>query len=222
MKSTFLLFFAIFLLGSCKPVSLNENDRNPRLTDLARGKNNFSLQNLKDISGKEIAKKVSEDCTKYKNSNSFSILGDLSPFKKLQNCLAKAIDEGLKPLCEQEEQAKELKKYYEDRRDREAVKEVEEYLVDLEEIKYDTAEEIYIMSDEFYSQCEELKESLDKGIDRREHKKQNFGNSVLDFLSRMGNVAVSSECNGFTRLLDSKARTACKTFDFSKINRRKR
>ncbi|MCZ0933244.1 MAG: hypothetical protein OXJ52_08850 [Oligoflexia bacterium] len=218
MKSAVFLFFVIFLFNSCQPLSLDDEEGRGRdfKIDPAKGKENFKLPNLKGISGKEIVKKaIKEDCTKYRNSANFSILGDISPSKPLQNCLAKAIDEGLKPLCEDEEKAKELKRYYEKEGDEQAVREVEEYLFELEEIKYQTTEDIYFMADEFYDQCEEWNDEIEDYIDGGQ------ANSIAErLMSRGGKLLVSSECHGFRRVLDSKARTACRNLDFSKIRRK--
>ncbi|MDE0091694.1 MAG: hypothetical protein OXN83_00220 [Oligoflexia bacterium] len=207
MRFITLVFFIIFIFSSCNPLSLDENGEGRRRDttpfDPAKGTDNFSFPDLKDISGSEIIDKVMKfECANYRNARSFSIFGDISPFKKIQNCLAKAIDEGLKPLCEDEEKAKRLKEYHENRNDYDAVREVEEYLADLEEIKYDSTEEIFIMADEFYDQCTEWEDEIQEDIDEK-------ANSMLEkFLGRAGKLVTRTECQGFTRLLDSKARKA--------------
>ena len=95
-----------------------------------------------------------------------------------------------------------------------AFREVEAYLFELEDIKYQTTEDIYLMADEFYDQCEEWNDDIDEDIDEN-------ANSVLErLLGRGGKLLVSSECHGFRRVLDSKARTACRNLDFSKIRRK--
>ena len=88
MKSIILLVFVISLFNACKPVSLDDEEGKTK-ADRAKGRENFELPDLKDISGKEVVKKaIKEDCTKYRNSASFSIFGDISPFKQLQKLLS--------------------------------------------------------------------------------------------------------------------------------------
>ena len=220
MKTIILLFCAIFLLNSCKPLSLDDEDGRDRdfEVDPAKGKENFSLPDLTDISAEEIVNKsMSGNCGDYRNASSFSIFGDKSPFKKAQNCLAKALDESLGPLCEDEKKAKQLLRIYEKERDEVAVQEVEEYLNDLEEIKYDTAEEIYYMADGFYEQCEEWDNEWEDEIDEAKEKDRRWYNKLL---KRAGKMVVSTECQGFRRIADSRGRNPCLNIDFSRVERK--
>ena len=220
MKTIILLFCAIFLLSSCQQFSLtdeNEGEQDFKL-DPAKGKENFTIPDLTEISSSEIVdKSLSGDCGEYRNASSFSLLGKNSPFKKAQNCLAKALDDGLRPLCEDEKKAKELLRIYEKERDDLAVREVEEYLKDLEEIKYDTADEIYYLADTFYDTCAELDGDWDDELDEAKREDRNWINKLF---IRGGKMLTSSECQGFRRIADSRGRNPCRNVDFSRLERK--
>ena len=219
MKLIGLLFFTFFLISSCNPLDLDEKgdrrDLRDRRSDFkidpAKGKENFTFPDLKDISGSEVIDKTKKGCENYKTSF-VSILGKYSITKPLASCIAKAIDDGLAPLCEDEEKAEELLKYYEKERDEVGIAEVEDYLYELEDLKYETADEIYYMADQVYDQCEEWEEDMDDGIEDEDDDLQRF-------LRRAGKFITSSECSGLRRSIDHKARTVCKNFDFSKLDR---
>ena len=217
MRIITLLFCTAILSSSCNPLSLTEErdkrDRNPLSIDTAKGKDNFTFPELKDISAGEIISKAKKNCKDYKTSF-FSVLGKHSLTRPIANCIAKAIDEGLKPLCEDEQKAKELLRYYE-RKDNEAgIAETEEYLADLEELKYETTDEIYYMADIVYDQCEEWEEDQEQGIEDED-------DTLQKFLRRAGKFLTASECGGLRRSIDHKARTVCKNLDFSKLKNRR-
>ena len=216
MKAIILLFCAIFLISSCKPLSLDD-DENFQV-DPAKGKENFHIPDLTDITAKEIVNKsMSEDCSKYRNASSFSLFGNNSPTKALQNCLAKALDDGLGPLCEDEKKAKQLLRIYEKERDDEGVREVEDYLNDLEKIKYDTAEEIYFMADGFDEICEEWDSEWEDELDEAKAEDRHLLNKLL---IRGGKMITSTECQGFRRIADSRGRNPCLLVDFSRLERK--
>ena len=210
MKVFSILFLSVFFtVFSCTPISLDDKKRG---VDRGVGERNFNVPGLKNISLDELRKKTldRENCFNYQPCPGFSLLGKLSPSRPLQNCVCKALDEGLKPLCEEEAAAKELLKQYQNRRDRKGAEDVEEYLAELEIVKYEFVDEIYGIADEF----DELEETaLDEIEDRGKY-------DVTNILMRLG---VKSELGSFTRTLDSKARTACRgQLDLSKIKTRGR
>ena len=214
MKPIISLLFVIFLFNSCNPLSLDEDERRKRdfKTDPAKGKTNYTPEDLKEISAEELLKKAfKEDCSKYKNVTSFSIFGDKLPIKALQNCLAKALDESTKEICIEEAKAKELKRHYEKRGEDQGVREMEEHLAEIEDIKYEVTEDIYSMADEVYDQCEELRDEIDAEMEEK-------ANTVFEkFLGRSGKFLVTSECQGFRRILDSRGRNPCRSLSLSKI-----
>ena len=184
-------------------------------TDISEDKNEFCLPNLKDISGSEVFQKTQKSCKDYETPF-VSILGKGSLTRPIANCIAKALDEGLKPLCDQEEEARKALKYYEEQGDKTAIAETEEYLLDLEDLKYDTAEEIYALADVIDDQCDDWKDRQDKGID-------NENKSGQKFLRRIGKFLTTSECSGMRQSIDYKVRATCKNFpDFQKKSLRER
>ena len=222
MKSTASLFFIAFFLSSCNPLNLDDKEGRERnfKVDPAEGKRNFTFPDLEGISGSEIVNKsMSESCANYRNASSFSIFGDKSPSKALQNCLAKAMDDSLRPLCEDEKKAKKLKRIYEEDRNYELAEEMEEYLYDLEETKQDTANEIYFMADQFYDQCAEWEDDLEEELDLKDEIKSDAKRLFEKFAVRGAKFLVSSECQGFSRVLDSRGRNPCISIDLYRLER---
>ena len=207
------LFFVIFLFSACNNFFTKDNGKGSKV-DPAKGEEDFNPQKIKPISAEEVLKNAFKgDCAKYKNVASFSIFGDKLPIKALQNCLAKALDESTKEVCIEEANAKEAKKYYEKRGDDQAVREMEEHLAELEEIKHEVTEDIYSMADEVYNLCEDVRNEIDDAMEER-------ANSIVErFLGRTGKFLVTSECKGFSRILDSRGRNPCRNFDFSKMRK---
>ena len=164
---------------------------------------------------KELKDKVFDgDCTKYKDHSTFSILGKASPIQPLRNCIAKAVDEGLKPICDQEKQAKKLLDHYKNQGDKDRVKETEEYLLSFEEVKYEMVDYIYKIADEFDRITEDVLDEIE------DHKDKSLADKLFGNSSK---IVVKSELGGFTRLLDTKARMACGSqIDFSIVNKRRK
>lgn len=217
--SIFFLFFISLNLSSCNPFGLD--DDRPVITrdrDRAEGERKFKLPDIKDIDLEEVRSKVFEgNCAEYKNAHSFSLLGDKSPLKDIRNCMAKAVDEGLKPLCDHEKELEYALEYYEKKRDRDKMEEIEELLIEVEESKYDMADELYAMADEFDEIQNELLDDVDEAFEDENDL------SIFETILRGGTKIVTrAEIGGFTRVLDSRARRACAgQLDFSKIRKRK-
>ena len=217
MKIITLLFFSALLISSCNPLDLNEDGKkrdrkNDFRIDDVPGKDSFSLPNLRDISGAEVVKSTEKDCKDYKTPF-VSVLGKASIARPIANCIAKAIDEGLAPLCEDEEKAKKLLEYYEKENNDRGIEEVEEYLADIDDLKYDTADEIYLLADDIFDQCEEWDEDIKAEIEAED----DWGDKLL---RRTLKFVTNSECQGLRRSMDHKARTVCKNLNFSKLKNR--
>ena len=218
MKFLHIFFLFSFILISCNPLRLDGENGRERKRDSARGEDRFQPPDIKDINLSEIRNKsFSGHCAEYKNIGSFSILGNVFPGKQLQNCLAQAVDESLKPLCDHEKNLQEALKYYKRKGDEDKIEEIELLLEEVEETKYDTADELYSIADEF----DEIQEGLLDNID--DHYNQKDDLNIAQTIGRgLGRIVVKSEVGGFTRVLDSRARRACRgQIDFSKISRRK-
>jgi len=219
-KAAFMKVFSILLLAvflsvfSCTPIDLNSKKKR---VDRGVGEKDFDFPKLRNISLDELEKTLDrESCFSYQPCPSFSLLGTMSPGRGVRNCLCKAIDQGLKPLCDEEAKAKELLRYYQDKKDKEGIEDVEEDLRELESVKYNFSESIYEMADEINDLGERALDQIEK--EREEEEVEGF-----DFLwLTVRNLSVNSEFGSFTRVLDSKARLACRdSLDFSKIKARK-
>ena len=188
---------------SCKPYSL-DNGREPRVRDDARGKTKFEIPDIEDIGLDEVRNK--EGCSDYENHTAKSVfLGENSYLNSIVNCIAYNIDKGLKPVCEQEELAREeLDKTRDDR----YAEEIEVYLEELEYEKELFIDHIYELADPIYKQCGDMEDEIDKDIDRQTNA---FGRAVL----RLGSdVLFNSECRRVYRVMESKANLACIDLDF--------
>ena len=213
--SFLFVFIVFFSFTSCNPFSLD--DTKERKRDSAEGQKDFKLPELKNINIDELKSTIFDgDCSKYKNYSSFSILGESSLTLPLRNCIAKAVDEGLKPICDQEKQAKELLDHYKDQRDKDRIEETEMYLLNLKEAKYDFMDFIYEIADEF----DEIEQHM---LDEIDDEKDENSNLLEKFLHSGAKILVKSEFGSFTKLLDTKARMACgNQIDFSLITKKRR
>ncbi|MCY4321532.1 MAG: hypothetical protein OXC37_03890 [Bdellovibrionaceae bacterium] len=217
MKYFTLLIFSTFLISSCSPIDLDDRrDKRDRYrTDTAEGNIDFNFDPIEEISELEVAKKtLKEDCSEYKNVISLSILGNLSPTKGIRSCIAKFIDEGVKPICEQEKQALKQREYYENKRNEEAVYDIDEYLLYLDESKYDLTDDIFEMADLVDDQCEDFRDEIEEREDGDPNFFENLGLNLIDLVG-------TSECRSIRQVLDTKGRNPCTSFDFSKSMRRR-
>ena len=191
MKLLYTLLFALFcLLISCDFIEdPTKKERNPE-------ENIPPL--VKDLDLKELKKRgSSQKCSEYKTSSSFNIFGDASLLEPIKNCMAQSIDQGLKPLCDQE---KTLKKELKNENDPNRQAEIKEQLFDIENIKQDITNDLYLLATEF----DEIAEVASNKIEDRR-----TNNPLTNLLNTVGNVYVKQEFRGFTRFLDSKVNNAC-------------
>ena len=198
-----LRFFALFslLIGllACEPSSLDKKRREKR--DSARGEDKFKPPNK--INRKDLLKKlkgIRDNCAHHSSGSiSFST-------RALQNCMAKAVDEGLKPLCKQENETKQLVEYYKKTGEEEKADAARDYLQDLEDAKYDIMEELYTTADQF----DDLQDDLEKSIDDIRSKQENKTSHSREMLISGLKVVSRFELSGFRYILNSRARLACK------------
>lgn len=213
MKKLLFLFVVSFGVTSCLPLSTPKKDRDrDEYRDDAQGEPDYELPDIIDLEDpNEIIRQAKDNCEEYDIPNP-SIFGDLSITLPIRRCIAKAIDEGLKPICDQEREAKELLEYYEDQGDHRAVEELELYLHDLDEVKYDFVDQIYLMADDTHDLVEELEDKID---DESE-------DDLLETLKNTGlRLFVRSELSSITQILDHKANLACRgQIDFDKVRSR--
>ena len=204
-----LMFLAVAGLSAC---GSPEADRNtPR--DGGEGLNDYKPPIDEELD--EDPDKEEEDCRKYKGGG-FSFLPDeIAVSKWLQNCLAKMIDNNLKPLCEEEREVRDRLAYYESRGDQEAVEIAEDELQAIEDQKYEVADGIYSFADESSNIDDELRDRIDDTWGEDDSFMRRIGASV-------GHVFIGSEVGSITRVLDSRARRVCRSqIDLSRIPSRK-
>ena len=196
----FLLLTSLFIFISCKPLSLGvSGSGESEYFNDDSGQDDYQKV-VKDLNIEELKEKGSgEKCSEYKNSGSFSLFGDASLLEPIRNCFAQKIDQGLRPLCEQE---KELKRELRDESDPGAIAEIEEELDEIEEAKYFIADDLYLIAADFDDIEEDVSEDFEK--ERSDHDPWgNLANTVVS-------IYVKSELGGFTRFLNSKIRNACR------------
>lgn len=214
MKAFGILFLSVFLsVFSCTPIDL---DSKKGRSDRGVEERDFNIPGLKDISLDELREKTltRENCFNYQPCPGVSLFGEHSPSRPFRNCACKGIDEGLKPICEEEKKAKELLKHYQNKRDRKGAEDVEEYLRELDSVKYEFADSIYEMADE----VDEMEEIALDTID----EKEKVVRQRYKVLAILGRIFVKNEVGSFTSTLDFKARAACRSLDLSKIKTRGR
>lgn len=211
MKFLSIFFVSILFLSlsQCKPFSLDDENGNRD-----KDKDGKISDRLRDIDLSETGKDLLEDCTTHAHHVDFSLIPGN---KELQNCLSKAIDDGLKPLCDREKELKELLKNPGDN-DRD---EIETELEIIEEEKYILTDDIYAIADTFDDLANEVGSRLGDRIDRQVDKadaKDNWAKALgFEVVGVFTDMAITTELDSYTRLVDSKARRACSTINFSKI-----
>lgn len=110
--------------------------------------------------------KLPKDCGDYESSTSVFrpssiFLGgkDKNPLSQGDNCILKAMDESLKPVCDEEKELKNLAEQYAG--DEKAMEEIEEHLAHIEDTKYDFADFFYDIADEMDKIADEGEEWVD-------------------------------------------------------------
>ena len=126
---------------------------------------------------------------------STAFLEDDSPIEKIENCLGKAMDKSLKPICDEERNLKNALK--EGQHDSvTTLEEIEGQLAYLEEVKYEYAQDFYDYADGF----DDLHESFQKSVDNV--FKEKWLRTGVDML-------FSREIRSFSDLVARKARRLC-------------
>jgi len=214
MKALYFILF-LFLISACEPLNLDDaggtKPRNPAKRDTAKGEDIFKIpDNPKPSDYREVAKKAIENCQKYTSTGLFG----RSLTEPIRNCLAKAVDEGLTPMCNRKAQAQRLLKLYQKEGDHEKIDATQDYISALDDVIYDYTDDIYELADEVDDTAEELLDDLEEEKERND----DFGSRVGVTL---GKFLVKREVGSITTMLDQKAKLACQgQLDFSKINRR--
>ena len=144
-----------------------------------------------------------ENCGNYdcKSSINFSIFGSYPPAKASQSCMCKLIDEGLKPLCEREKELKSLARRHED--DKKALEGIDIMQEELDIMKEDIGETLYVMADtssELLADIENELDKMDKDTDI----------AVDKFIINGGlRLIAKDQIGGAARFAEGKARNLC-------------
>ena len=157
-----------------------------------------------------VASNSFEDCSEYKSgisslsfSNTFTKGGDKNPFQKLENCILKAMDTGLKPVCDKEKELKALQEEY--KNDSKVLALIEEDLVQVEEIKYEYADIFYETIDVCDEFVDDIEDELDKEVDKRITDKVTHG--AINLLRRL--AGPETEIRAFCRTVASRISQFC-------------
>ncbi len=217
MKFLSLIFilFSLVSLSSCSRINYNE-DRKRDGKPIPRPDKEvpeFTLKDIKDLDLEEIQKKakikVSSNCRDYESGvPSVHIVSDSiaklfkarNPLRSLKNCMAKAIDDSLKPLCQAEKNLDRLEK--EHKGNDQALDQIDEYRDNIEEAKD-------IIVDQILDFADDIDDAYGKEEDRLLDKNDGFGGKVLGTITNM-------EFGSLSRFFEFKANSVCfGTIDFS-------
>ena len=190
-----LLITGLLFTPSCGKLNLSGDRRDGGGDD-----DDFDLDKIKvdDISD---ALKDMKNCAEYDGGNNafriFNIFGEA--IEQLENCISKSMDKSIGRICAEEKRLKKLKKRY--RNNDEALEQIEEYEDNLEYLKEDVIDQIYIIADIFDEVDVKLGDKIDDKFD---------SDSLGDiFLGGLARLLVTSEVGGFTRFFEFKAQTLC-------------
>lgn len=155
-----LALASLIALFSCSKFNYQGGDKDPE----DRGKDKYDRP-VKEFEEPDISMK---NCKEYKsNVTSFRCSdvvfggGNNNVFRHLENCILKAMDKSLKPVCDEEKELEGLREEY--KHDEEALEEIEEDLAYIEDMKYDFADVFY----EFVDGIDEIGDEVEYEVDRR-------------------------------------------------------
>ena len=189
MKFSQLLFFASFyLLISCDSIKdLTKKNSKPEKDTPPLVKNINIIEELKK-------KGSGQECSEYKSSLSF--FGYKSIHEPIRNCLAQKIDQGFKPLCEQE---KALRRELQKEKDPVIQEEIQDQLVEVEEAKHHIYNNLYLIAANFDNLSEDF----------RGEKKSDHNDIWIISNTLINSINVKTEIGDFTQFVNFKSRQAC-------------
>ena len=204
MKFITLIIFITFL-SSCNKFHFNSGgfSDSQKNNDPAEGQTRFlDIKEIEDLDFSEIAKKAKgknffTKCSSYdEGPNSFRLSNLLpsQPFKKLENCFSKAINESVGELCRQEKILNDLEDEYSN--DEEALYKIEEARYQLDDTKEEVIDHIYTIADSM----DEIHEKVDDNIEE---------NVNDDLLQGFLNLLTNTELGGFTSFFERTANSLC-------------
>lgn len=167
------LLVLVFLAGitNCENFNYSENEATRRSAGADGNIDLDALTNvdaLRDsVDANSFLSGNSESCHNYDSGiTSFKLFNSSgNPFALLENCIFKATDEVVVPLCEREGKLLEARRDYED--DDDAIDQIDHALVAIEETKDEIADVLFEASDAVYEAADELYDAVDDATNVR-------------------------------------------------------
>ena len=216
MKLLSIIFILLLLsLSSCTRVNYNQEQnriKQERSDDQNNDLPNFTLDEIQDLDLDELKDKIdlkSENCGDYKSiTPSLHIISDPifrffgtknNPIRSLKNCLAKSIDDSLRPVCEAEQRLNELEREHRD--DDLALAEIDQARYNVETIKYSVVDSLYEAADD-------LDRAYGKKLDKLLDKNSGSTGDIIE-------LVLDTEIGSFVQFFENKANSVClDTIDF--------
>ena len=205
--------FLLLTINACDPFEAKNSNRNGQRDDTA-GEDEYIFDDIDDLLSDDPSQRdptaEESSCKDYKIGSINLIPWDDYPPNILQRCLAKALDDNLKPLCDEQRQMEEALKYYEDRGDEDKVEDIQENLEALKEVKYTFMDDLYDIADDFDDIEYSLRDDVNAAVDKqaKDHAKDA---TWWRMLGTGANILLKDGVGGFTRVLDKRARKACRS-----------
>ncbi len=208
MKFVSIVFtlFLTLILSNCTGLNytLPDNRSSTKRDKRDHKENDFKLEDINELDYDELGKVdiKQEGCASYNSGvPSFNLASDIvssladvkNPVTAYKNCMAKAIDDSLKPICENEKNLDALEK--ENRNNDEALDQIEQARYNLENVKESVIEQ-------FYNIADGLDRLAQKSSDRILRKNDDLWGDLGDFI-------IQSEAGSFTSFFESKANSVC-------------
>ena len=204
--------FLLLTINACGPFEAKNSNRDRQ--DDTVGEDEYIFDDIDDLLSDDPSQRDStaddSSCKEYKAGSINLIPWDDYPPNILQRCLAKALDDNLKPLCDEQKQMEDALKYYEDRGDEDKAEDIRDNLEALKEVKYTFMDDLYDIADEFDDISGNLQEDLGHRVDK-EVKDHPRDATWWKIIQSVGNVGIKDSVGGFTRVLDKRARKACRS-----------
>ena len=194
-----MIFLCGFALLSCSKFNFGDDDKRYKDPDGKRGTSRFD----RDVLPFEELKPdlFTKNCSGYQSDVRSFRFSDIlfgseknNPFRNAENCLLRAMDRSLKPVCNEEKILKEELKEgnYSD----EDIEEIEERLESLEEFKYEYADNFYEIADN----TDEAYDIIQDGVDDK----------VTDGITNLlVDMFVSREVRSYGDVIALRARKLC-------------
>lgn len=212
---TILALFLMVSLVNCENFSYGDFDKDPAdrtrktISDSSDDSGlSFDFDDIDHQVFKDTIKDL-EKCTGYKSNTPFiNLTGGLfggAP-EKIKQCIDRALDNALEPMCIQKAEAEEAIEEYrkEDSLESErSIERLEEYIYSLEDIEYEAVDFLYDMADIVFEVSDDLLDEVD------EYKDRHNNNPVTTILGAIGRFVVKDNIETFGNYFEDKAKVIC-------------